>query len=172
MHKSRPNAELDTPFSDDDAVPTPWPTASDGWESAGIYWVSSVRPDRQPHVTPVAGLWMDDAFYFSTGADEQKGKNLARNPRCVVTTGCNAFREGLDLVIEGSVAKVVDPATLAALADRFASKYEDFFGFRAGEGVFSGDEGGGGYVFEVAPAKAFAYNRNGGFSATRYRFGG
>ena len=39
----------------------------------------------------------DDALYFTTGRTERKAKNLAQNPHCVVTTGCNVL-DGLDVV--------------------------------------------------------------------------
>jgi hypothetical protein len=36
-------------------------------------------------------------------------KNLAQNPNCVLTTGCNGLDDGLDLVVEGAAAKVAQP---------------------------------------------------------------
>lgn len=54
-----------------------------GPESGGperhTHWLATVRPDGRPHVMPVGVLWVDGAFYFSTGAGTRKGKNLARN---------------------------------------------------------------------------------------------
>ena len=49
-----------------------------------MYWLSTVRPDGRPHVTPLLGIWLDGALYFCTGPDERKAKNLARNPRCIL----------------------------------------------------------------------------------------
>ena len=76
-----------------------------------MYWLSTVRPDGRPHVTPLLGIWQDGALYFCTGPDERKAKNLARNPHCILTTGCNRL-DGLDLVVEGQATKVSDPAEL------------------------------------------------------------
>jgi hypothetical protein len=52
---------------------------------------------------------------MGTGPDEVKAKNLARNARCILTTGCNAFRKGLDVVVEGEVGVVTDEPLLRCL---------------------------------------------------------
>jgi nitroimidazol reductase NimA-like FMN-containing flavoprotein (pyridoxamine 5'-phosphate oxidase superfamily) len=80
---------LDARYSEENAQPTPWPDAVTHMERAGLFWVSSVRADGRPHVTPVVAVWMDGALYFSSGPGEQKSKNLAANRHCAVTTGCN-----------------------------------------------------------------------------------
>lgn len=40
-----------------------------------------------------------------------------RNSHCVITTGCNALNEGLDLVVEGEAARVSDEARLQRVAE-------------------------------------------------------
>ena len=55
----------------------------------------------RPHVSPLVTVWFDDALWFSTGATEQKAINLHTNRRVVVTTGCNSWDHGLDVVVEG-----------------------------------------------------------------------
>jgi hypothetical protein len=69
---------------------------------------------------PVLGVWVDGALCFSAGEASRKGKNLARDPRCVVTAGS---RRALDLVVEGEAAKVSDMVTLHRVAEAYASKY-------------------------------------------------
>jgi nitroimidazol reductase NimA-like FMN-containing flavoprotein (pyridoxamine 5'-phosphate oxidase superfamily) len=86
-----PVAELG-PFSSVDAIPTIWRMARGELEDAQVYWLSTVRPDGRPHVTPLLGVWLHGSLYFCTGAAERKAKNLAHNPLCSVTTG----RNGLD----------------------------------------------------------------------------
>jgi nitroimidazol reductase NimA-like FMN-containing flavoprotein (pyridoxamine 5'-phosphate oxidase superfamily) len=162
--------ELDAPYSSENAKPTPWTTASEHLEKAGVYWLSTVRADGRPHVTPVAAVWMGGSLYFSTGPDEQKSKNLRANAHVVITTGTNTFNEGLDVVIEGDGVRVTDDAKLQPLADAFAAKYADVFGFRVRDGAFVHNEGGVADVFEVTPVKAFSYARGEEGSATRYRF--
>ena len=166
-----PSAELDATFSDERATPTPWTDASNAMEEAGVYWVVTVRTSGRPHVTPVAGAWIDDAFYFSTGSGEQKAKNLAANPRVAVVTGCNDFDEGLDVVIEGDVRRVgsADESLVEQVAKTLNGKYDNFFGFVAKGGRFVHEGGGEADVYVVDRTKAFAYGRGAMYSATRYR---
>jgi hypothetical protein len=169
MTVGKPITELDQPYSSPDARPVPWSVACDTLEEAGVYWLSTVRADGRPHVTPVAALFMDGSLFFSTGPNEQKARNLKRNKHCILTTGCNDFWEGLDVIVEGDAVRTTEGAKLERLADLFASKYQNTFGFRAGDGEFTFPEGVA-HVFEVAPVKAFAYERAEPGGATRYRF--
>ena len=87
----------------DDATATPWATARarlENPERDRTYWLATVRPDGRPHVVPLLGLWLDEAFYFLTGESTRRGKNLAANPRCVMTTSSQLL-PALDLVVEG-----------------------------------------------------------------------
>ena len=166
----KPITELDEPYSSEGAKPTAWTTVSEALSNAEIYWLATVRADGRPHVTPVVAIWTDGSLYFSTGPEERKAKNLERNAHIVVTTGCNLFNQGLDVVLEGDAVRVTDGTKLEQLADFFATKYNDAFGFRVGDGAFIHGEGGIAHVFEVGPRKAFSYSRGEQGSATRYRF--
>ena len=75
-----PRTELDTRFSDPAAQPTSWEDTLEAIKQAEIFWISTVRTDGRPHVTPLVAVWLDDALHFSTGRDEQKARNLASNP--------------------------------------------------------------------------------------------
>ena len=138
-------------------------------EKAGVFWVSTVRPDGRPHVTPLVAVWLDGSLYFCTGPGEVKAKNLARNRRCILTTGCNAFRKGLDVVVEGKAARVTEATLLRRLANLWTRKYDDFWHFEVRDGAFH-HEAGRALVFELSPKKAFSYGRGRKYSATRYRF--
>jgi hypothetical protein len=113
-------------------------------------------------------VWLDGSLYFCTGPDELKAKNLARDARCVLTTGCNAFRKGLDVIVEGEAVVVTDEPLLRRLADIWERKYS-FWHFEVRDGAFH-HEAGRALVFEPAPKKAFSYGRGKMYSATRYRF--
>jgi general stress protein 26 len=165
-----PTAELEPRFSSDDATATPWAEAARRLEVAEISWLTTVRPDGRPHVTPVVFVWQDEAVYFCTGEDERKAKNLMHNPHVVITTGQNELDEGLDLVLEGDAARVRDSATLRRVAEQFSSKYDPAFQFTAGDGVLQGDEGNVALLFEVAPVTAFGFGKGETFSQTRWRF--
>jgi hypothetical protein len=52
-------------------------------------------------VTPLIGVWKEEAMHFCIGLREQKARNLERNPRVALTTGNNAWARGLDVVVEG-----------------------------------------------------------------------
>jgi len=165
-----PAGELDPRFSGPDAAPTPWSTARDQLRDAKVYWLSTVRPDSRPHVTTIAGLWLDDDFVFTTGKTERKARNLESNPACVVTTGSGAL-DGLDVVVEGLAVPVTDVVRLERIADAYSGKYGDLFGFAVREGaMFGGDTSDPALVFELDATKGFAFGKGDVFSQTRYRF--
>jgi hypothetical protein len=167
MTVKTPEATLDQRFSSDDATATPWTRGREALEMAEIYWLSTVRPDGRPHVTPLIAVWLDDALYFSTGPTERKAKNLMQNAHCVLATGCNALNEGLDLVVAGDAVQVSDAAKLQRLADLYDTKYGWHFDVR--DGAFHG-EGGRAEVYEVRPQTAFGFGKGEPFSQTRWRF--
>src|SRR6476469_11269165 len=115
-----PRTELDTRFSGPAAQPTSWENTLEAIKQAGIFWISTVRTDGRPHVTPLVAIWLDDALHFSTGPDEQKARNLASNPRVALTTGTNDWESGLDVVVEGQAVRVTDAQQLDRLAAAWA----------------------------------------------------
>ncbi len=165
-----PTAELEPQFSSADAIATPWAEAQGQLERAKAYWISTVRPDGRPHVTTIAAIWLDGAVHFTTGPTERKAKNLEHNPRCVITTGTDAF-EGIDVVVEGEAVRVTDEATLRRLAGAYRPKYDHLFGFEARDGALWGEGSEDpALAFEVRATKAFAFGKGRTFSQTRYRF--
>lgn len=107
----------------DEATATPWAAARERLanpEPGRTYWLATVRPDGRPHVRPLLGLWLDDAFYFITGETTRKGKNLASDPRCVITASSTAL-PALDVILEGDARKVIDDATLQRVADAYGA---------------------------------------------------
>src|SRR5262245_3961591 len=102
MAATEPETELDPRFSEPDASATSWTAVRQMIDEAELFWISTVRPDGRPHVTPLPAVWCDSALYFCTGAEEQKGVNLARNPQCALTTGNNEWKSGLDVGVEGA----------------------------------------------------------------------
>lgn len=170
MRSTEPAVRLAGRFSSPQAEPRPWEEARAELERAELYWLSTVRPDGRPHVTPLAGVWVDDALYFCTGPDERKAKNLRENPRCAMTTGCNTWREGLDVVVEGNAVNVTDEITLQRIADAYLEKYAGDWSFTVRDGAFFHEAGGTALVFQVAPSTAFAFAKGEPYSQTRYRF--
>src|SRR5947209_4847691 len=97
---------MDPRFSDPIAVPVGWEETRGLLESAELFWLSTVRTDGRPHVTPLVAVWLDEAIHFSTGAAEQKAINLHANPHVVLITGCNTWDRGADIVVEGNAVRV------------------------------------------------------------------
>ena len=167
MAEKNPTAELQPQFSSPGATPTAWTAARQQLEAAQIYWLSTVRPNGRPHVTPLFAVWLEDALYFCTGADERKAKNLVQNAHCILTTGCNVVT-GLDLVVEGEAVQISDAARLQRVADGYLAKYDWHYTVR--DGGFEGDEGNVALVYEVAPTTVFGFGKGESFSQTRWRF--
>ena len=177
MTRTEPVAALDPRFSSPDATPTRWAEGSERLEQAEVYWLSTVRPDGRPHVTPLLSVWLGGALYFCTGPSERKAKNLVHNPHCVISTGCNALSEGLDLVVEGEAVRVTDDAKLRRIAAAYESKYGSDWRFAVRDSAFYHDPGslrstdpGEALVYEVAPTTAFGFGKGASFSQTRWRF--
>ena len=88
-----PLTTLDHRYSDPRPTAVEWDQTRDALETAELFWVSTVRADGRPHVTPVVAVWAEGAVCFSAGVGEQKFANLRANPH-VVTTGCNRWDQG------------------------------------------------------------------------------
>ena len=163
-----PVTTIDRRYSDPDAVATEWNETRRVLETAQLFWISTVRADGRPHVTPLVAVWLDDALHFSTGPDEQKARNLASNPRVALTTGANDWQSGLDVVVEGEAARVTDAQQLDRLAAAWAQKWDGRWQYEVSQDGFRHDVGTA-LVFAVRPAKVLAFTK-GGFSHTRHRF--
>jgi nitroimidazol reductase NimA-like FMN-containing flavoprotein (pyridoxamine 5'-phosphate oxidase superfamily) len=141
----KPATELDTRFSDQDAVATDWEETRRALEHAELFWISTVRADGRPHVTPLVAVWLDDTIYFATGPSEQKAVNLRTNQNMILTTGCNEWKRGLDVVVEGEAVKVSDESVLERLAETWATKWDGRWHYEVHDRGFR-HEGGSGAV--------------------------
>jgi general stress protein 26 len=163
------DGRIDKRFSDPDAGPTPWAEAFEVLERAELYWLTTVRADGRPHVTPLIGVAADDAVYFCTGLEEQKARNLEHNDRVVITTGNNSWAKGLDVVVEGTAVRVSDDDALQRLAEAWEAKYGSVWHFDVADGMFRHADGGGAAVFRIEPAKVIAFAKD-PHGQTTYRF--
>ena len=163
-----PTAEIDRRFSDPEAGATPWAEVVSALAGAELYWLTTVRADRRPHVTPLIGVWHDGAVHFCTGPEEQKARNLEGNAQVALTTGNNAWAQGLDVVVEGAAMRVVERDALQRLADAYEAKYGSRWHFDVGDGVF-GHGGHEAAVFRIEATKVLAFNKD-PHAQTRYRF--
>jgi general stress protein 26 len=161
-----PTTVLDSRFSDAGRAPTPWDETRRTLEAAELFWISTVRADGRPHVSPLVAVWLDDAIHFSTGPDEQKAVNLRANRNVIVTTGCAQWDRGLDVVVEGPAARVTDDAALKRLADAWRMKWDGRWQYEVRDGCFHHGSGTA-LVFSVAPTKILVFGK-GTFTHTRH----
>ena len=133
----------------------PWKWASDRLAKSRQYWLVTVRPDGSPHVMPIWGLWLDNGFYFSTGRNTRKARNLAANSRCIV---CSEDAEEA-VIVEGAAAEVADKAALKRVFAAYKKKYKvDVSGM-------------GSPMYLVKPSKAFGlWEKKFPTTATRWLF--
>jgi general stress protein 26 len=100
-----------------------WSWAQERLERTWNYWVATTRPDGRPHAMAVWGVWLDQAFYFSTGRLTRKARNLAQNPSCVICTESAAEA----VIVEGIAEAISDPAFLTQLASVYQAKYQESY---------------------------------------------
>ncbi|MCA9874831.1 MAG: pyridoxamine 5'-phosphate oxidase family protein [Anaerolineales bacterium] len=136
-----------------------WEHVSRQLAEARNYWLCTTRPDGRPHAAPVWGLWLDETFYFGTGQNSVKGRNLAHNPAVSLH-----LESGDDVVIlEGAVAEVTDRPLLRHIYDLYGQKY--------GLDMSESAEEGAGPTYALRPAIAFAWlERDFPNTATRFSF--
>ncbi len=119
-------------------------------------------------------MWLDDALFFSTGPDEQKAVNLRHHDHVILTTGCNDWNDGFDVVVEGVASRLESQDTLTRVAEVWTHKWDGRWNYAVGAGRFHHRDGervldGEVYVFQVKPEKVLAFSK-GAFSHTRHRF--
>jgi nitroimidazol reductase NimA-like FMN-containing flavoprotein (pyridoxamine 5'-phosphate oxidase superfamily) len=167
-----PVTTLDQRYSDKDASSAGWDETRRVLETAELFWISTVRADGRPHVTPLVAVWSDGAIHFHTGAEEQKLANLRANPHVVLTTGCNRWDQGLDVVVEGDAVQVTDEGTLKRLADVWATKWDGRWQLSVRDGGFGNLNVSDfrSLVFTVRPTKIYAHAKGDPFGATTHRF--
>jgi hypothetical protein len=127
MTTTQPEPTSDRNLDGYGAPPIPWEKVrerldqgltqapSTGGPDRHTCWLATVHPDGRPHVMPLGALWVDGAFYFTSGAGTRKARNLAQNPHCALTVATHEY----DLIFEGTAARVTDPAKVAHIAEAF-----------------------------------------------------
>jgi len=166
--KSDPTAEIDRRFSEPEAGLTPWSDVEHVLEHAELYWLTTVRADGRPHVTPLIGVSEDGAVHFCTGLREQKARNLEHRGHVALTTGNNTWARGLDVVVEGTAVRVTHRGALQLLAHAYEAKYGSAWHFDVGDDGFGTGEDAVA-VFRIEPTKVLAFAKQ-PHAQTTYRF--
>ena len=134
----------------------PWKWARERLSEAHAYWIATARENGNPHCMPVWGLWMDNRFYFSTGAQTRKARNLKRNPHCIIAVE----RKGDSVVVEGVAVSEKNTLVRKRFGRLYQAKYHwDMSDFKEP-------------LYVVRPRVAFGLSEaNFVGSATRWRCG-
>ena len=164
-----PVTALDVRYSQPDAVAATWEDTEAALASAELYWLSTVRRDGRPHVTPLVAIWFEGALYFCCGPTEQKAVNLRHNQHVVLTTGCNTWSEGVDLFVEGTAVEIVDENVLMGAAHVWTRKWDGRWQFEVRDGSFYDEHNGPITVFAVAPTVVLAFAKD-VFAHTKHQF--
>ena len=137
----------------------PWIWAAERLATSRNYFVATTCPDGRPHMMPVWGVWLDDKLFFSTGPNSRKAKNLAADPRCVISPE----GAGETVIVEGTSAFETDPTVL----ERFVAAYKDKYDWQ----IDLADPNQAG-IYRVRPRVAFGIDDLNDFvgSATRWEF--
>ncbi|HEV2388867.1 MAG TPA: pyridoxamine 5'-phosphate oxidase family protein [Candidatus Acidoferrales bacterium] len=140
----------------------PWKWAEERLSKSHNYWVATSRPEGKPHLMIVWGLWMGGAFYFSTGRQSRKAKNLAHRPHCVIATEL-AHQA---VIVEGVAEEVQDVGFRRRYLEAAERKYKfDMSAFE--KDILSLKEP----IYVVLPAVVFGLDEKKSLAAaTRWRF--
>jgi Pyridoxamine 5'-phosphate oxidase len=76
------------------------------------HFLGTCRPDGTPHAAGVGAQWLDGHLYFTSSPAARKARDLAANPACTLS----AHLPGIDLVFDGTAARVTDPDILEQVA--------------------------------------------------------
>jgi nitroimidazol reductase NimA-like FMN-containing flavoprotein (pyridoxamine 5'-phosphate oxidase superfamily) len=165
-----PVTELDPRYSDDGVAAISWLETVQAIEAAELFWLTTVRADGRPHVTPLVAVWANHKLHFCAGEDEQKTRNLTGNREVALMTGSNNWDSGVDIVVEGEAVQLVDRDELAAAAATWTTKWDGRWSYDIGDGCFHHPGSPMRVlVFAVAPRQVLAFGK-GTFSHTRHRF--
>ena len=161
-----PMTTLDGRFSDPTAVATTWEAARKVLDAAELFWITTVRSDGRPNVSPLVAVWLDYALHFCTGSEEQKAVNLrrismssSRRAAMAWTWWSRASRSGRPTPTSSNAWPTPGAATgTAGGSTRFRTER---FSIRIARTRRS--------CFSVAPTKVLAFGK-GTFSQTRHTF--
>jgi nitroimidazol reductase NimA-like FMN-containing flavoprotein (pyridoxamine 5'-phosphate oxidase superfamily) len=113
---------------------------------------------------PVWGVWFKDAFFFSTGKQSRKARNLETNPYCSVAaeigTGKRLKKNEINdsVILEGRAELVENPHSRQTFCRLYEKKYAwDMKDFAEP-------------IYCVVPATAFGFTEGFSQSATKWTF--
>jgi len=130
---AKPQPKADRPFAPgygivgakDGKGLLPWAWVARKMNRCRTFWLTTIYAglhsgNGRPHVMPIWGVWLDDAFFFSTGRNSRKAQNLSANSACTVT---NDHGEEA-VIVNGSANQLEDEAALERVAAAYKKKYK------------------------------------------------
>jgi hypothetical protein len=138
----------------------PWKWAMDRLTGSRKYWIATTCPDGAPHVMVVWGLWRENEFYFSTGSQSRKTRNLNQNSKCVV---CNENANEA-VIVEGVAERIRDAPQIRKFLVLYDRKYKLDMSGMADEMISLKEP-----IFVVRPHKVFGLAEK-KFAATATRW--
>ena len=99
----------------------PRPSIRQALERHDVVWLSSMRPDRRPHVLPVWFWWDGASIFVFSKPHAQKVRNVRTHPEVMVAVG----HPGLDFDVElvEATAELEPAPTRDVLPAAFVGKY-------------------------------------------------
>jgi len=161
------------------APPIPWEKVRDilasditqapdtGGPNRHTTWLTTINPNGMPHVTPVGYMQVDGVWYFTSGPGTRKSRNIAADPRCVVSVATHPF----DLVMEGTAERVSDPDELCTVAEAFN---KDGWPAQLDGDAFTAEYSAPSagpppwYVYRIKPSTVFAFGTSEPYGATKF----
>ena len=135
-----------------------------------MFWLSTVRRDGRPHVTPLPAIWLDGDAALLHGIrraeDEEPGVGGPLRPD-------DGHRTSMRSGPRRRGRRYRDPRrpttrSCGAWPTLWKSKLD--WDFEVGDDEFRDPDGRHGFVFGVAPVKVLAFGKGEPYSQTRYRF--
>ena len=101
-----------------------WSWAEERLRTSHTFWLATRWPDGRPHVMPVWAIWHAGGLWFSSSKGSRKARNLANDPRCVLTTEDPEN----PVVVEGQAELLLEQADLETLLRIENAKYGTDYG--------------------------------------------
>lgn len=103
----------------------PWSWAEQQLSASRNFWLATRWPDGRPHVMPVWAIWHESTLLFSSSKGSRKARDLALDPRCVLTTE----DANNPVVVEGVAELLTERADLEEFLSVMNAKYSTNYDF-------------------------------------------
>ena len=119
--RARPNMPSYGVLPDQSEAMLTWDWVEAQMLGARNYWLCTTCGDGKPHAEPIWGVWIESCFYFSTGKNSVKARNIRGDNRVVLH-----LESGDEtLIFEGILAESNENASMqAAIVSAYVDKYD------------------------------------------------